>query len=138
MPTSSPVRPRHHVRYFQFGAFESGRLEVLGQHTARYVEGDHDLHAAVLDDLHVAAPLRTGESKDDEETMPTNHRINLRRRIPLLTDVLSRSIRSGSPMRRTEASRLGEGPPHEDNQRRKRYQGIQILWRSECHLTVSF
>ena len=118
--------PRHHVGYLQLGAVEARGLEVLGQHTARNVEGDHDLHAAMLDDLHVAAPLRTGERDNDkgDADEPQDEPATAHPPVDGRAEPLDEGGIADASHRGVTAQ---EGPPHEDHQRGKRDEGISDI-----------
>ena len=59
-------QPGDEVGDFQLGPVQAGGLQVLGQHAAGDVQGDHDLDPALLDDLDVAAPLGPGQGQDQQ------------------------------------------------------------------------
>ena len=114
---------RHHVVDLKLGAFEAGGLQVLGQHTERYVEGDHDLHAALLDDLDVAAPLWAGQGEDDEGDAdePQGEPASPHPPVDGQAEPFDEG-RVADASHRSGATR--EGPPDEGHQRGKGDQGV--------------
>ena len=135
MPTSSPLQLRNQIGDFQLGAVEAGGLQVLGQHAARYVQGDHHLHATLLDKLDIAAPLGPGQGEYEQGDAhePQNHP----------QDAHSGSCRQAQPLHQgrvadtpQRCSATPQAPPREQHQRGKRDKQEQELGRSEGHISL--
>ena len=134
-----PRETGHQVRYLQLGALQSIRPHVLRQHTPRYIQRDHYLHAPMLHDLHVAPPLRTRQRYDHESRAdePQYHSPQPRARVDGRAQTLDQRRISHARDRRPPTR---NHPPHEPGQHRQRAQHPQILWSPERHsnpLTVS-
>ena len=132
MPTSSALQPRNQIGNFQLGAGQTSGLQVLGQHTAGYIQGDHYLNPTLLDNLNVAAPLgpRQGDNDQGDTGKPQGQSYTACQAASRQAQTFDEN-RISDPAHRCHPPR--PSPPQEEYQRGQRNQNVQELWRTESH-----